>query len=294
MHLDPDFEYLTYGDVGDRRGSEIRRLEEDDLLVFYAGLRPCRPCDQRLIYAIVGLFVVDEVVDAADVPRHRWPENAHTRKRKGGASDIVVRAKPGVSGRLRRCLPIGEYRDRAYRARRDLLEAWGGLSVADGYIQRSARPPRFLDAERFYLWFQEQGPELIEANNPSVELERVVVVHLRRPNRDDPREMRSDPFWEFGSFGCTGCHRRNLMNPRRIHELEGTRLAFAQGGPKGFRLVLLTPPVEVVRHRDRCELRWEPARMPFRYDSAPLLVDAEGKSDFPSLEHLTFIRASSR
>jgi hypothetical protein len=22
------------------------------------------------------------------------------------------------------------------------------------------------------------------------------------------------------SFGCTGCHRRNLMNPKRFHELD--------------------------------------------------------------------------
>ena len=36
----------------------------------------------------------------------------------------------------------------------------------------------------------------------------VFIVHLRRPKKNDPEEMRSDPFWEFGSFGCTGCHSR--------------------------------------------------------------------------------------
>ena len=101
MHLDPDFEFLTYGDNGARRGSQIREFDKDDLIVFYAGLKPCKPCEHKLIYAIVGIFVVDEVVDAADVPRSRWIENAHTRKRKRGADDIVVRAKPGLSGRLR-------------------------------------------------------------------------------------------------------------------------------------------------------------------------------------------------
>lgn len=112
---------------------------------------------------------------------------------------------------------------------------------------------------------------------------KIIMVHLRRPRLSDPGEKRSDPFWEFGSFGCTRCHRRNLMNPRKINELAGARLAFAQGGPQGFRLVFLSPPVTVHRHRNCCELRWKPARMPFRYAAAPLLVDNEGESDFPAL-----------
>ena len=112
---------------------------------------------------------------------------------------------------------------------------------------------------------------------------RVVMVHLRQPKRRDPMESRTDPFWEFGSFGCTRCHIKNLMNPQRIDELEGVRLAFAQGGPDGHRLVHLTPPVHVVRHKDRCELRWAPAEMPFRYGDAPVLAGAHEASDFPLL-----------
>lgn len=286
MHLDPDFEYLTYGDVGDRRGSHIRELKEDDLLVFYAGLRPCKACEHKLIYALVGLYVVDEVIHINQVPKYRWKENAHTRKLKRGASDIVVRAKPGVSGRSRAFIPIGEYRNRAYRVRTDLLKAWGGLSVNDGYIQRSARPPRFLEPVRFQRWFEKQNAALIAANNPDAEPDRVVVVHLRRPHKANPKETRADPFWEFGSFGCTGCHSKNLMNPAKINELDGVRLAFAQGGPLGFRLVMLTPPVRVVRHKVRCELRWEPIEMPFRYEAAPLLIDSSGQSDFKSLSRI--------
>lgn len=112
---------------------------------------------------------------------------------------------------------------------------------------------------------------------------RVIVVHLRQPKRNDPGESRADPFYEFGSFGCTKCHSRNLMHPRRAHELDGARFAFAQGGRLGFRLVHLTPPARVVEHRDRCELVWTPAHSPFRYDAAPVLVNAEGESDFPAL-----------
>lgn len=295
MHLDPDFDHLTYGDVGDRRGSDIRNLKENDLLVFYAGLRPTGPCEHKLIYALVGLFVVDEIMSAASVARHRWQENAHTRKIKRGESDIVVRAKPGVSGRLSTFIPIGEYRERAYRVRQDVLDAWDGLSVNDGYIQRSARPPKFLDPKRFYSWFKKQGVPLIAANDPiaeSTDRPRVIVVHLRRPRKGDPNEMRSDPFWEFGSFGCTGCHGRNLMNPKRISELDGVRIGFAQGGDDGFKLVMLTPPVEAVRHGRRCELKWNPCHPPFRYDTAPLIVDSGGRSDLPKLKRM--IRMADR
>jgi len=165
VHLDPDFGELTYGDVGNRRGAGIAKMRNGDLLAFYAGLRPIRECEHKLIYALVGLYVVDEVVLADDVPRARWSENAHTRRVKRGTMDIVVRAKQSVSGRLERCIPIGEWRNNAYRVRRSILDEWGGLSVKDGYIQRSAVPPSFIEPERFYRWFLNQEVRLCQRNN---------------------------------------------------------------------------------------------------------------------------------
>lgn len=165
MHLDPDFDHLSYGDDGSARGSGIKHLVGGDLLVFYAGLKPIRPCDHRLIYAIVGLYVIKEVIPAQAVPEHERHKNAHTRKKSVHAADIVVYGQPAVSGRLGKCILIGEYRDRAYRVSRDVLDEWGGLSVNDGYIQRSACPPSFLDAERFYRWFLRQNAKLIARNN---------------------------------------------------------------------------------------------------------------------------------
>jgi hypothetical protein len=165
MHLDPDFEHLTYGDRGDRRGAGISEMTEGDLLVFYAGLRPICPVRDKLIYALVGLYVVRDVVLARSAPQDLRHQNAHTRKKKIGEPDIVVRAKRGASGRLERCIAIGEWRDRAYRVRRDLLKAWGGLSVRDGYIQGSAVPPTFQDAKRFYEWFRGQSVQLVNRNN---------------------------------------------------------------------------------------------------------------------------------
>ena len=163
-HLDPDFDRLTYGDQG-QRAKRIATLDTGDFLAFFAAFRPVDTAPRPLVYAIIGLYVVDQIVMAKTVPKTRWGENAHTR-RVPTDDDIVVRAKPGVSGRLKQCLSIGEHRDRAYRVRKDLLDAWGGLDIKDGYIHRSVRLPAFLNARKFYLWFLAQNPELVTENNP--------------------------------------------------------------------------------------------------------------------------------
>jgi hypothetical protein len=163
-HLDPDFEQLTYGDNGERRGKAITTFEKGDVIVFYAGLRPVTPCPHRLVYALVGFYQVASVSRVSDFPASRWNENAHLRRVHTRPTDVVVHAEAASSGRLRRCIPIGEFRSGAYRVRRDLLDAWGGLSCKDGFIQRSAVPPRFNDPQRFVKWFEGAGAELVAAN----------------------------------------------------------------------------------------------------------------------------------
>jgi hypothetical protein len=182
VHLDPDFSTLTYGDVDGydlssnrehHRGKPLKELEENDLLVFYAGLKPIEYfTDSRdnLTYAIIGLYVIRaKFLSAYEFVRQGFiDDNAHTRCEYNKA-DIIFVAKPGMSGRLNRCIPISEYRRKAYRVTRDLLDEWGDLKVRDGYIQRSVRLPRFKDPERFYSWFQKQladrNIELIQSNN---------------------------------------------------------------------------------------------------------------------------------
>lgn len=107
---------------------------------------------------------------------------------------------------------------------------------------------------------------------------KVFFVHLRRPRPDDPR---TDPLYEFGSFGCTKCHSSNLFHPRNAENLEGARLAFVQGGGDGSRLVFLTPPITINVWADNCEACWAPPEMPFKYSEAPVLVANDGRSDFP-------------
>ena len=163
MHLDPDFENLTYGDCHPR-SLPINDLQQGDFLVFYAGLRSIKVPQNCLCYAIIGFYVVNDIVRADSIPSNRWHENAHTR-RKECRDDTVVRAQKGSSGRLARCIDIGEFRNHAYRVQSSVLAEWGGLSVTDGYIQRSARLPHFRDPASFVKWFQSKKPDFMERNN---------------------------------------------------------------------------------------------------------------------------------
>jgi hypothetical protein len=100
--------------------------------------------------------------------------------------------------------------------------------------------------------------------------DRVVFVMLRQPDRSDPDESRSDPFYEFGFFGITGCHQTNLLSDDAAH---GVRLAFIQGGPDQLRLVHVTPPVSIEAKGRQLVATWKPAEMPLRFEDAPVLVE---------------------
>ncbi len=168
MHLDPDFEHLTYGDQG-RRARRIEKfwaVDKNLFLVFYAGLRPLCKSEERLSYSIIGFYRVEKIVHAKEISPADWFKNAHTR-REPGDSDIVVIGRKETSGRLERSIPIAsEFRNYAYRVRKELLEEWGDISVRDGFIQRSAYLPEFKNPQRFLDWFDKQGISLVHQNNP--------------------------------------------------------------------------------------------------------------------------------
>jgi hypothetical protein len=173
MHLDPDFEHLTYGDEGCKGCRIWKDKDEHDFLVFYAALSDIDSNEKSLVYAIVGFYWIEEIVKAAEVLPERHDENAHTRRIQPSEHEIVVWAKQKESGRLKKCIPIGSYRPNCdnpqgcyqYRVERELLKEWGGLSVKDGWLQRSAYIPEFKDAERFLKWFRQYRPKLISQNN---------------------------------------------------------------------------------------------------------------------------------
>lgn len=170
MHLDPDFEHLTYGDFGDKRGRDLREFKSNDLMVFYSAFKPIGPAND-LIYAVVGVYVVEEIVLAISVTDARRGENAHTRKADRAMADIVVRARPGVSGRCAWCIPIGEKRGTSnYYLRPDIETAWGGLVKADSsprkssWLNMSGSMPLLGNPAGFSAWWATQNVPLLRKN----------------------------------------------------------------------------------------------------------------------------------
>jgi len=116
----------------------------------------------------------------------------------------------------------------------------------------------------------------------------VIVVLLRPPvSMEDPR---NDPFWEFGSFGLIESH-RYILNENYMDILSGARLAFVQCGDLKekdgsikpcMKLVYLTDPIGIVKHKTILEATWKP-QMPFKFITAPLFCDKHANSDFPSI-----------
>lgn len=159
MHLDPDFEHCTYGDHA-RRAAQLARLECSDIIVFYASLRAAGQHD--LVYALVGQLTVNRPVLAGEINDPSL--NAHAQRSPVDRDDVVVIGSRAGSGRYECCIPIGEYRERAYRVRRELLREWGGLSVRNGFLQRSAGFPHFLHPGKFLAWLAVQDARLIRRN----------------------------------------------------------------------------------------------------------------------------------
>lgn len=106
-------------------------------------------------------------------------------------------------------------------------------------------------------------------------------IFLRRPRT--VTDLRSDPFWEFGSFGQTGCHRTNLLHPARTPLREGDRLVFLQGGDQEIRAVALTPPIQIQSCMGRLDLRWDRDYRPIPYVEAPVLINNQGQTNFSAV-----------
>lgn len=115
-----------------------------------------------------------------------------------------------------------------------------------------------------------------------------MFIHLQQPG--GPGDARDDPFWEYGTFGCTGCHDKQVKSGR----LDGACLGFIQGGADTLRLVYLTPPVRTTFGQPGAMVEWEPHDMPFRFNDSPLLIDQVGYTNFPLLrQHVEGVKRSA-
>ncbi|GGM74019.1 hypothetical protein J2752_002632 [Halarchaeum rubridurum] len=99
VHMDPEFETYTYGEVGDNKCASLNKMESGDLLVFCAGLKPTDGLDRPRMYAI-GYFTVQAVHDLEGLsPSDRggllkkFSNNAHV-KREGLGPETLHPSDP--------------------------------------------------------------------------------------------------------------------------------------------------------------------------------------------------------
>jgi len=155
MHNDPEFETCTYGDPTVKR-RYLLELNEEDLLVFYAGLKPFNHdnADYPNALYFVGYFKIDQVIDfnwlsASEraAYRQRYPSNAHV-KRGYAFENLVIIVGSKDSRLLNHALLISQKKpDKSARPTFALSSEMEELLGISGFIQRSI-PPRFVTQER--------------------------------------------------------------------------------------------------------------------------------------------------
>ncbi len=151
MHFDPEFETFTYGDPSVKR-NYLLKLEEGDLLVFYAGLTPHENDTHPEALYLIGYFTVKRVVDFNNLSEKELIENckqysgnAHLKRRLDLQDLVIVVGDKEKSQLLNRAILISQRkpdkRGRPYHAASDQMEKLLGIK---GSIQRSI-PPRIID-----------------------------------------------------------------------------------------------------------------------------------------------------
>jgi len=299
-HADPYFAdgQCAFGQTGSPQGHLAKNgVGRGDVFLFF-GLFNEEQTKERH-HRIFGYMVVDEVITLGSDPDPRAaprfaPDHPHfigARDRNNtlylGPGTTCVSVSPSL--RLTQVGgPLGTWTIPGWLEECGLTyhrESWRWPTP--GTLLSAARGQEFIsdvgDDPTARAWLNEIISEIEGGRHAENANGEIIIAMLRQPRLNDPTEQRNDPFWEFGSFGVTGCHRSNLLNPKKAHQLDGKRIAFAQGGPDGIKLVYVTPPVSVQYHAGCVELNWSPAAMPLTYHSAPTLIDNTGYSDFPAI-----------
>lgn len=154
MHYDPEFETYTYGDSTSKR-KFLLKLDENDLLVFYAGLTPYENDEYPDGLYIIGYFKVKEVVDfnklsAEETLRYYnlFPANAHIKRNMDYEDLVIISGHAKHSKLLKTPILISEPKlniaGRLYHAVSKEMEE--KLKIK-GSIQRSI-PPRIIDNQK--------------------------------------------------------------------------------------------------------------------------------------------------
>ena len=157
-HCDPEFETFTYGDPTKNKKGQLLRLGRDDLLVFYAGLRPPSDRHGSKLY-IIGYFVVREVHRVPTTGPWPPPEfeglwaNAHFRRAGADVGLSLVEGDKEKSRLLTYAVPLSD-------ATQKVLPEMVGLLGLSGSVKRAVGrwvPDSHVSKVEQWLLGQEEG-----------------------------------------------------------------------------------------------------------------------------------------
>lgn len=143
MHFDPEFVTFTYGDPTSKR-NYLLKLNNGDLLVFYAGLSPHQNNKHENALYIIGYFFVDHVIDFNKLSVQEiencyktFSNNAHL-KRSYDTTNLVVVVGNKESKLLKKAIKISRLKlDRIGKPHHAVSEEMEQLLNISGSIQRS-------------------------------------------------------------------------------------------------------------------------------------------------------------
>lgn len=150
MHVDPEFRTFTYGDPTSKRNN-LLKLDENDLLIFYAGLTPFMNRNYEEALYIIGYFTIDKVIDFNQLTEKetlkttlQYPNNAHIKRSYDYQDLVIIVGKKEKSTLFDKAILISakknDKRGRPYHAVSPEMEKLLGIH---GSIQRSI-PPRLI------------------------------------------------------------------------------------------------------------------------------------------------------
>lgn len=118
VHIDPDFEHLTYGDAASHKRRQLLHLKPGDLLVFYAGFEPW-PHDDKPRLSAIGWFEVKAVhrltaqqISTDPALRQRFGQTAHFLRHPPDQELALIEGEPRNSRFLDHAAPLGDGEDR--------------------------------------------------------------------------------------------------------------------------------------------------------------------------------------
>jgi len=150
LHDDPEFETSTYGDATAKR-SYLLKLQNGDLLAFYAGLQPFNNDKFNTALYLIGYFTVEGVIDFNQLSKtdietsyKLYSNNAHIKRSRPPTDLVIVVGNKRSSRLLSKAVPISQSKpDKSGKPTQAVSEEMERLLGISGFIQRSM-PPRFI------------------------------------------------------------------------------------------------------------------------------------------------------